>query len=493
MYKIKYSVLFFLVLCNICMQNSFIYAQTEENQNKRKIYRTQAGSIIEAPKPLFEKSLKPKDNKTRSKQIKKSKALARTPKIETTYRNELDSLKNTVKILLERSRLLQKNYEEKIAETSSDTVFIYTTLYDTTTVLDTTFIYTNATTTVYDTVVLIDSIYIHNYDTTTVIQTNYDTVFVMDTTIQVNYDTTIIRDTLWAFAYDTTFSYDTTWVYAFDTTVVRDSIWLFAVDTVKSFDTLIVSNNDTVTIHTYSSKFPNNFSPSMIDKKQPAFPKYKTLGDALRARDTGDKSAQGWINQALNSAGGDWSKAENEYKKLQEIYSTAVVQAITREPKDPSFIGPEMKYKNVIFDTLKILTFDTTIVQDTIKNLVKQTFIKYDTSVVDKKRDVIANTTPPGHELIIKYHRNGRVKERGLTKNNKRNGEWIQYDFKGIPLRKTVYDMGKLIDDQLIVLDGEKENPMDDIKNTTKRKKRSEKSKAKKSKNVFKLGNIFNN
>ena len=82
-----------------------------------------------------------------------------------------------------------------------------------------------------------------------------------------------------------------------------------------------------------------------------------------------------------------------------------------------------MKYKNVIFDTLKILTFDTTLVQDTVKNLVKQTYVKYDTSVVNKRREVIANTTPPGHELIIKYHRNGRVKERGLTKNGKKNGD----------------------------------------------------------------------
>ena len=53
-----------------------------------------------------------------------------------------------------------------------------------------------------------------------------------------------------------------------------------------------------------------------------------------------------------------------------------------------------MKYKNVIFDTLKILTFDTTLIQDTVKNLVKQTYVKYDTSIVDKRREVIANTTP---------------------------------------------------------------------------------------------------
>ena len=371
--------------------------------------------------------------------------------------------------LIEQSKILQSAYEERLSEKSNDTIFVYTTLHDTTTVLDTTYIYTNATTTVYDTVVVIDSIYINNYDTTTVIQTNYDTVFVMDTTVLFNYDTTVIKDTVWAFAYDTTYFYDTTWVFAYDTTVVRDSIWLFAVDSIRIYDTLVVSNNDTVTIHTYSSKFPNNFSPSMIDQKQSAFPKYKTLGDALRARDTGDLSAQGWINQALNSAGGDWAQAEEEYRKLQEIYSTSMVQAITRAPKDPSFIGPDMKYNNVIFDTLKILTFDTTLVQDTIKNLVKQTYVKYDTSIIDKRLEVIANTTPPGHELIMKYHRNGRVKEKGYMKNNKKNGEWIQFDYKGIPLRKSFYDMGKLIDDELVVVNGDSDNPMEDLKNYTKK------------------------
>ncbi len=467
---------------------AFLIAQEKEpNKNKRKVYKTQSGTIIEAPKPLFNKPVKKKKSK---QEIKKSKnpSLTRTKKVETTYRNELDSLKNTVTALLKQSKELQKNYEDKLSQKLNDTIFVYTTLYDTTTVLDTTFIYTNATTTVYDTVVVIDSIYINSYDTTTLVQTNYDTIFVMDTTVLVNYDTTIMKDTVWAFAYDTTYFYDTTWVFAHDTTVLRDSVWLFAVDSIKTFDTLVVSNNDTVTIHTYSSKFPENFTPDMIDQKQSAFPKYKTLADALRARDMGDKSAQGWINQALNAAGGDWSRAEREYKKLQEIYSTAMVQAITRSPKDASFIGPDLTYKNVIFDTLKILTFDTTLVQDTVKNLVKQTYIKYDTSIVDNRREVIANTTPPGHELIIKYHRNGRVKERGLTKGGKKNGEWIQYDSKGLPLRKSFYDMGKLINDDLIVINNENENnPMDDIKNYTKKKRLSDKSKAKKSKSIFKI------
>tara|TARA_B100000214_G_scaffold370567_1_gene345429 strand:- start:47 stop:1498 length:1452 start_codon:yes stop_codon:yes gene_type:complete len=467
---------------------SIIIAQEEDSKkNNRKVYRTQSGAIIEAPRPLFNNPIKKKKTKPQVKN-EKNKTLARTKRVETTYRNELDSLKNTVAALLKQSKVLQDNYEEKLSQNLNDTIFVYTTLYDTTTILDTTFIYTNATTTVYDTVVVIDSIYINNYDTTTLIQTNYDTVFVMDTTVLVNYDTTVIKDTVWAFAYDTTYFYDTTWVFAHDTTVLRDSIWLFAVDTIKTYDTLVVSKNDTVTIHTYSSKFPENFSPDMIDQKQSAFPKYKTLADALRARDMGDKSAQGWINQALNAAGGDWSRAEREYKKLQEIYSTAMVQAITREPKDPSFIGPDLKYKNVIFDTLKILTFDTTLVQDTVKNLVKQTYIKYDTSIVDNRREVIANTTPPGHELIIKYHRNGRVKERGLMKGSKKNGEWIQYDTKGLPLRKSFYDMGKLVDDNLIVIGNENENnPMDDIKNYTKKKRLSDKPKAKKSKSIFKL------
>ena len=58
-----------------------ITAQEETKQKKRKVYRTQSGSIIEAPKPLFEReevSKKPKLDKTR---IEKPKALARTKKV----------------------------------------------------------------------------------------------------------------------------------------------------------------------------------------------------------------------------------------------------------------------------------------------------------------------------------------------------------------------------------------------------------------------------
>ena len=473
------------LIVSLCV---LLSAQEETKTKKRKVYRTQSGSIIEAPKPLFKRTNTKPDSKSSKKTSKNATALARTKKVESSYRNELDSLKSKVQLLLKQSSQLQKNYDEKLSEKLTDTIFVYTTMYDTTTVLDTTYFYTNATTTVYDTVLIIDSIYINNYDTTTVIQSNYDTTYVLDTTIIVNYDTTIQKDTVWAFAYDTTYLYDTTWVFAHDTTVLRDSIWLFAVDTIKTFDTLVVSKNDTVTIHTYSSRFPDNFTPDMIEKNQSAFPKYKTLGDALRARDTGDQSAQGWINQALNAAGGDWTKAEEEYQKLQEVYSTAMVQAITKQPTDTQFIGPEMKYRSVIFDTLKILTFDTTLIQDTVKNLVRQTYVKYDTSVVDARRETIANITPPGHELIIKYHRNGRVKERGLMKGSKKNGEWLQYDFKGSPLRKSLYEDGRLIDDQLIIEgDGSAENPMDDKRESIKKSKRRDKSKTKKSKSVFTL------
>ena len=41
-------------------------------------------------------------------------------------------------------------------------------------------------------------------------------------------------------------------------------------------------------------------------------------------------------------------------------------------------------------------------------------------------------------------------------------GDWIQYDFKGVPLRKSVYDMGRMIQDELIVTTDENNvpNPM---------------------------------
>ena len=103
-----------------------------------------------------------------------------------------------------------------------------------------------------------------------------------------------------------------------------------------------------------------------------------------------------------------------------------------------------MKYSSILFDTLKVLTFDTTLVQDTIRNLVKQTYLKYDTTLVNKSKDVIKYVTPPGHELILKYYSNGNVKERGLMKGSKRNGDWIFYDNKGKEIRRTSYADGKI-------------------------------------------------
>ena len=63
---------------------AFLYAQDETKTKKRKVYRTQTGAIIEAPRPLFERSVK-KDKAEPRIKPDKSKALARTKKIETTY------------------------------------------------------------------------------------------------------------------------------------------------------------------------------------------------------------------------------------------------------------------------------------------------------------------------------------------------------------------------------------------------------------------------
>ena len=58
---------------------------------------------------------------------------------------------------------------------------------------------------------------------------------------------------------------------------------------------------------------------------------------------------------------------------------------------------------------------------------------------------------------------------------------------KGIPLRKSFYEMGRMVDDELIVV-SEDENPMEELKNYTKKRRKSENSsKAKKSKSIFSL------
>ena len=428
----------FVVMLSICV---ILTAQNNNSSKERRVYRTQTGAVIKAPSPLFKKGKKKSKeiyNEKTQAQVQLERAQVQLEQLGSQYNARLENLSSQIDLLL----------KEQSKKRPTDTIFVYTTIYDTTTALDTTYIYTNATTTVYDTIIIIDSLHFNHYDTTTIAHTNYDTMVVLDTSYFYTYDTTVVRDTLWAFAFDTTIFYDTSWVFAYDTTVIRDSLWLYAFDSTVVYDTLVITNNDTISIHTYSSNFPTNFSPSMVDQKMSAFPKYKTLGDALRARDSGDNSAQGWINQALNAAGGDWKRAEKEYLKLQEIYSTALVQAITKQSTGSNYIGPDMKYNSIILDTLKVLTFDTTLVQDTIRNLVKQTYLKYDTTLVNKSKDVIKYVTPPGHELILKYYSNGNVKERGLMKNSKRNGDWIFYDDKGKEIRITNYADGEIKKDK---------------------------------------------
>ena len=415
---------------------SCVLLNAQDNSKKRKVYRTQSGVLIQAPKPIFERK-----NKKSKATLDNVQGKAQKERKELEYKNRLESLESRLTELIEQSNNSQN--DTVFIYTTLDTVFIYTTLYDTTTVFDTTFIYTNATTTNYDTVIISDSLYIINYDTTTIVNTNYDTVVVLDTTYLYTYDTTVVRDTVWAFAIDTVVIYDTSWVFAYDTTTIKDSTWVFAYDTTVVYDTLVIFNNDTVTIHTHSS----NFTPDMADGQRSQFPKWKSLNDVIRARDTDDPTAQEWINQALYAAGGDWSKAGDEYLKFQKIYSSAIVKNILNRPNNNKFIGPEMKYRSVVFDTLKILSFDTLIVKDTIRDLIKETYVKYDTSVINKPKDVIAHVTPPGHELILKFYTNGNVKERGLMKGTKRNRLWIFYDENGKEIRKTTYENGKIIID----------------------------------------------
>ena len=136
----------------IFMILSFLFSQVDKPNKKRKIYRTQTGSIIEAPKPLFERPVIQSKSKKKSRSSDKVK-VSRPKIVESNYKNELDSLKSKLNFLLDQSKELKSNYEEKLSERLVDTLFVYTTLYDTTTNYDTTFIYTNATTTVYDTAV----------------------------------------------------------------------------------------------------------------------------------------------------------------------------------------------------------------------------------------------------------------------------------------------------------------------------------------------------
>ncbi len=442
-----FSVLLCFVLSN---------GQSSSSSKKRKVYRTQWGTMITAPETAEESSVK--KSKSEMKKIQRE-IQAKINKTNDEHREEIQNLENQYNFQLEKlQEQINQLYNLTQKKSDPDTVFVYnydtTVVYDTTTFLDTTFIYTNATTTVYDTAVFYDSLYIYSYDTTTVVQTNYDTMVVYDTSFVMNYDTMTVKDTLWLFAYDTSFFYDTTWVFAYDTTVVRDSLWVFAYDTSIVYDTVTVVNNDTITIHTYAT----NFDPEMIDGQEPQFPIWKSLDDAIRARNAGDKRAQDWINQALFAAGGDWSLAKNEYKKFQDIYSSPTVKSILRQPERPGFIGPreEMKYRSVTYDTLRILSYDTLIVQDTIRDLYSQTIVNYDTSVITDRNEVIKGTTPVGHEMVVRYYDNGKIREQGPMKGVKRNGVWTFYSLIGQPVRETKYVMGRIVDDKDLINNGGK-------------------------------------
>ena len=82
------------------------FAQNEKSGKKRKVYRTQTGSIIEAPKPLFERPVIKK--KSEKKPLEKNK-IKRSKKVETSYKNELGGLSGKP-IFLNSTILLKKMY-----------------------------------------------------------------------------------------------------------------------------------------------------------------------------------------------------------------------------------------------------------------------------------------------------------------------------------------------------------------------------------------------
>ncbi len=47
---------------------------------------------------------------------------------------------------------------------------------------------------------------------------------------------------------------------------------------------------------------------------------------------------------------------------------------------------------------------------------------------------------------FISYHNNGRIKEKGMLKNGKRNGEWLLYSTRGKLIRTTSYLNGEIVD-----------------------------------------------
>ena len=46
-----------------------LIAQDDDDNKKRKVYRTQSGSIIEAPRPIFAREVKKKKSEPRMKSV----------------------------------------------------------------------------------------------------------------------------------------------------------------------------------------------------------------------------------------------------------------------------------------------------------------------------------------------------------------------------------------------------------------------------------------
>ena len=106
-----------------------LIAQSKSSTKKWKVYRTQTGAIIRAPKPFFEKG----EEKPKTTYYKETQVQIQLQRLELKFKNQLEHLESQIEFLNEQSRKRQ-----------TDTIFVYTTLYDTTTVFDSTFIYTNA-------------------------------------------------------------------------------------------------------------------------------------------------------------------------------------------------------------------------------------------------------------------------------------------------------------------------------------------------------------
>ena len=156
-----------ITIFSVLLCFAFDMGQSASNSKKRKVYRTQWGTMITAPEAAEESPV----NKSKSEMKKIQKQIqAKINKTTNQHRKEMKNLEDQYNFQLTK---LQEQIDQlyKLTEIApvTDTVYVFnfdtTVVYDTTTILDTTFIYTNATTTVYDTAVFFDSLYIYSFDT----------------------------------------------------------------------------------------------------------------------------------------------------------------------------------------------------------------------------------------------------------------------------------------------------------------------------------------